>query len=46
MLVKLGMGKIPEQLILDMSESGICFAALQETVWKTDAEVNLENPFK
>jgi hypothetical protein len=29
-----------EQLIQDMSQRGICFAALQETGWKTEAEVN------
>ena len=29
-----------EQLLRDMSGKGICFAALQETGWKTEAEVN------
>ena len=29
-----------EQLLRDVSGKGICFAALQETGWKTEAEVN------
>ena len=29
-----------EELFRDMSGKGICFAALQETGWKTEAEVN------
>ena len=32
-----------EELIRDMREKDICFAALQETGWKTDAEVNGPN---